>query len=229
MSLLPKTLCRRYSDFTETDLIVMTQGKHRVLGAGGYVNYSLWSEDENDLFLDRYWGQMLSLLSQKIPAAKVDRVLIMGLAGGTLAYLVNHYFESTQMVGVEIDPEVISLGYEYFYLGKIPNLKIILDDVVSWVDKQPVEQYDLILMDLFHLAVTPENCDSVDFFRQSIKLLNSGGTLVLNKIFRRSDHKDKIEQYIKERFQDYFETISYERYKCPLNYDNVLIFGQSKR
>jgi spermidine synthase len=230
-NLIPKTLYKGFSHHSNSSLVVLESGNRRTMGAG-YINYSLWSSDEDDLFEDRYWGQLIKSLKIKDEKLKIDSVLIMGLAGGTLAYLVDRYFAPQKITGIEIDPEIIRLGREYFYLDQLSNLKIVQADVVNWLDgklgQNHPETYDLILMDLFQLGETPASCDTPEFFQRSIQLLRAGGVLALNKIFQRGDSNDKIKAYIESRFDDYFRKVVFDRYQRPLKLDNVLIYGIEK-
>jgi spermidine synthase len=226
---LHKTLHRSYSVFSGSDINVFQVGERRVLGTP-QVSYSLWSSDENDLFEDRYWGKMIATIKKRIE--NIDSVLVMGIAGGTLAYLLNQTTSPKEIVGIEIDPEVIKLGKKYFYLDTLSNLTVIQADVVSWLkeelNKKDTKKYDLIVMDLFQGPVTPPLCDREEFFHDSISLLNKGGVLTMNKIFHRDDPIEKIQQYVGERFGEFFDEVSFTRYQKSMKRDNVLMYGWDK-
>ena len=46
----------------------------------------------------------------------MSNVLILGLATGTLAKLINKKFKNAKITGIEIDPVMINIGKKYFDL-----------------------------------------------------------------------------------------------------------------
>lgn len=226
---IPKTLYRSYSDYSKAELIVLETGCRRVLGAK-QISYSLWSSDPDDLFTDRYWGQ--AALKVKGEKVKVKKALILGLGGGTLAYLLNRYYAPERIDGVEIDPEIIKIGKQFFYLLHLPNLYVIQADAADWIERRTTknlaeaDKYDVIFMDLFQVEVTPASSDTPEFFRRALQLLNPGGILSLNKIFHHHDKKEVIEKYLKQRFCSPYLTVTYDRYPRALGLDNVLIYAK---
>ena len=50
--------------------------------------------------------------------------------------------------GVEIDPEVITIGKQFFDLDKVKNLQLFIQDAQEYV-KNTSERYDLIIVDIF--------------------------------------------------------------------------------
>jgi len=227
---LPKTLYKTYSEVSETELFVIETGCRRVLGAN-YISYSVWSNDPEDVFNDRYWGQAVSKLKILNPKLKIDKALILGLGGGTLAYLLHKYFTPKKIVGIELDPTVINIGKNYFYLNLIKNLEIIQTDAVKWIQSKSgekiteKEKYDVIFMDIFKVEATPVTCEDTDFFAKSSKLLKHGGILSLNKIFHREDKEEQIKDYLGKKIKPYFQKITYDRYQKALGLDNVLIYA----
>ena len=225
---LPKTLYRSFSKVSKTELSVIETGNRRVLGAK-YISYSLWSSDFTDLFLDRYWGQAVSKLKTINPKLKIKNALILGLGGGTLAYLLHNYFAPEKIDGIELDPEVIKIGKDFFYLNSLTNLNIIQSDAVKWVEsksqRELEEKYDVIFMDIFQVEATPISCETPDFFAQSAKLLKKDGILSLNKIFHRENSEKQIKDYLEMRIKPYYQEIIYDRYQKALGLDNVLIYA----
>src|SRR3989344_3246550 len=67
------------------------------------------------------WQKVLTKIPRSLPV-KNQSWLILGLATGTLAKLISQKYSPAQMVGVELDPQMIRLGKKYFGLDKIPNL-----------------------------------------------------------------------------------------------------------
>ena len=56
------------------------------------------------------------------------RVLYIGLGGGSALKRTWRDFPSVQVDGVEIDPEVVDVAYEFFELPRDPRLKVAVED-----------------------------------------------------------------------------------------------------
>lgn len=92
-------------------------------------------------------------------------VLLLGLAGGSNAHLINDLFPSSQITAVEIDPKMIDLAFKYFNLAKVRNLKIITADALDFAaNLSKNDHYDLILVDCFCGQEIPKRLESLDFF-----------------------------------------------------------------
>ncbi|HSV95074.1 MAG TPA: methyltransferase domain-containing protein [Spirochaetia bacterium] len=96
-----------------------------------------------------------------------QKVLLLGLAGGCNAHLINHYFPKANITAVEIDPLMVELGKKYFKLGKVKNLKIIIADATSFIKKlSPNDQFDLIMVDCFIGQKIPKKLEDIEFLKQ---------------------------------------------------------------
>ena len=63
-----------------------------------------------------YWDGFLVLPFAGSRRRRRARVAILGNAAGTMARAYGHYFPSTQIDAVEIDPELTEIGRRYFDL-----------------------------------------------------------------------------------------------------------------
>lgn len=225
---VPKTLYKQYSDISEANIVVLETPKRRVMGAS-HINYSLWAKDKTDDFDDRYWGSLLQTLKFNLTQKKLDKVLILGLAGGTMAYLIDKYFHPDRIDGVEIDPVVIEAGKKYFYLESLPFLRVIEADAVVWLDqavkKEKQEKYDLIVLDIFHQEFTPTDCDTKEFYQKTSQLLKDDGSLILNKIYQSKLWKKQSQLFIDEKLDPFFIEVKVEQQKRPLHLDNALFYA----
>jgi len=96
-----------------------------------------------------------------------QKVLILGLAGGCNARLVNQYYPQASITAVEIDPSMVQLGKKYFYLSKIKNLEIVIDDALSFVDRlKNIDQFDLVMVDCFVGKDIPQKLQTPEFFKK---------------------------------------------------------------
>lgn len=132
----------------------------------------------------------------------VSSILILGLATGTLAKLINKKFKDAKIIGVEIDPVMINIGKKYFDLEKIPNLKIINKNARDFSGV-----FDVIFVDLYLGDQPPSFLYSFKYLK---KLRGSGKTVIINHLFY-DDKKKKAAQELISRLNKYFKKITLTR------------------
>ena len=109
----------------------------------------------------------------------VKRVLVIGNAGGTTARAYGALYPDVEVDGVEIDPEVSSVGREYLGLDDNPKLKVIDEDGRPYLQLTD-ERYDAILIDAYRQPYIPFYLATKEFFELTREHLNPGGVLALN-------------------------------------------------
>lgn len=94
-----------------------------------------------------------------------QKVLLLGLAGGCNARLINRYYPEAKITAVEIDPYMVELGQKYFGLRKIRNLTIKIADAKEFAQKlKPSDRFDLVLVDCFVGQEIPRKLEDPKFF-----------------------------------------------------------------
>lgn len=142
------------------------------------------------------WKPVLKTLHSQL--STFNSVLILGLAGGTVARMLNKAFPGAQITGVEIDPTMIALGKKYLGLDNIPNLKIVIADAKSYLISHN-SYFDLILVDLYLGDLLPEFVYSPEFIDKILKL---GRIVVINHLFYDNAKKTtagKLVKYLESR------------------------------
>lgn len=109
-----------------------------------------------------------------------EKVLLLGLAGGSNAKLINDLFPSAEITGVEIDKTMIEIGFKYFRLAKRKNLQIVTQDALDFVNELTDEHYDLVLVDCFVGQEIPKKLESLDFFK---KLKDHSDFTLINRLW----------------------------------------------
>jgi len=116
-----------------------------------------------------------------------QKILLLGLAGGCNARLINQYFPKSQITAVEIDPYMVEIGKKYFRLGKVKNMEIVIADALTFVNElKAKDQFDLVMVDCFVGKAIPEKLESVAFFQ---KLKAHSRYVLVNRLWW---YKDKI-------------------------------------
>lgn len=108
-------------------------------------------------------------------------VLLLGLAGGSNAHLINHYYPEAKITAIEIDPLMVEIGRKYFDLQKVKNLRIVIDDAYDYVIKmKKSDQYDLVLVDCFAGQSIPKKLEKINFIKQ---LKNHSRFVLINRLW----------------------------------------------
>jgi predicted membrane-bound spermidine synthase len=105
-------------------------------------------------------------------------VLIIGLAGGTVAREYRYFFPQIMIDGVEIDGDIIDIGNTYFDM-KGPNLKSIPMDGRSFLSKTD-KKYDIVIIDAYKPPYIPFHLTTIEFFENVNDHLKEGGITAIN-------------------------------------------------
>lgn len=113
-------------------------------------------------------------VGSKLPAN--SSVLLLGLGGGSVAN-VFHDNLNFSVDAVELDDRIAEVASDYF--GLSPNVHVIVDDARHYIETTG-KKYDLIFFDVFKGDIQPAHVLSLECFRKSKTLLNSGGLMLVN-------------------------------------------------
>ncbi|NOY25496.1 MAG: methyltransferase domain-containing protein [Oligoflexia bacterium] len=105
-------------------------------------------------------------------------VLIVGLAGGTSARQILEAFPRSNIVGVEIDKDVVEISKRYLD-DDDPRIKPVIMDGRVFLQNTN-QRFDVILMDAYRQPYIPFHLVTVEFFRQAYQHLSDGGVLAVN-------------------------------------------------
>jgi spermidine synthase len=120
---------------------------------------------------------MLTLLWNPAPA----RICLLGMAGGRLALLFYHYFDSTVIDNVDIDPAVIPIARAYFGITFDQRQRIAIQDARAFLSAEASHPYDIIVMDAFRDATDDLNhLATRQFYQVCKRRLTPGGVLCVN-------------------------------------------------
>jgi spermidine synthase len=109
----------------------------------------------------------------------VERMLVIGNAGGTISRADGELYPDVRIDGVEIDPKVTEAGRRFLGLGDNPNLHVITDDGRPFLQLTD-ERYDVIVVDAYRQPYIPFYLATEEFFRLARSHLAPGGVLALN-------------------------------------------------
>lgn len=105
--------------------------------------------------------------------------LILGLAGGSSARILYHFFPYLNMEGVEIDPLMIKVGREFFASGQIP-MAVRRNDGRVFLEHTD-KKYDFIMIDAYRDELyIPFHLATKEFFELAGRRLTDNGAVIMN-------------------------------------------------
>ncbi len=112
-------------------------------------------------------------------APKAERILEIGLGGGsTVSYLAAALPEAT-ITAVELDGAVVDMAKKYFHFRETERLKAVVADGRSFLLRND-ERYDLILIDAYRGPFVPFHLLTKEFYALVKSRLAPGGVVVQN-------------------------------------------------
>jgi spermidine synthase len=108
----------------------------------------------------------------------VGSLCLIGLAAGTVSKQYTAVFGEIPIDGVEIDPEIVRVGREYFDMTE-PNLNPVVADGRTFLAHTD-RRYDVIGIDAYRLPYIPWHLTTLEFFRQVRDHLNEEGVVAVN-------------------------------------------------
>lgn len=115
-----------------------------------------------------------------------DKVLLVGLGGGSMVHFLKHYDPGVKVDAVEIDPAVVKIADEYFGIRSEGNVNVVTADGFEYLTNAKT-QYDVIYMDAFLKSSNdtdstgaPLRLRTLQFYEAVSKKLKPGGLVVFN-------------------------------------------------
>lgn len=166
--LVPVTLEHFDSDFNKDIDVVTFLGKIR-LDMGGLT--------QSGDIIENIWARALK---KHIPSdLKPTNILLLGVGGGSAAKYLHHRWPQANIIGVEIDPEVIRIAKQYFSADNIHNFSIINDDAINFVSNIN-GNYDIVMVDCYQGDQIPKELEDLQLLD---KLKSHCKYLLLNRLF----------------------------------------------
>ena len=125
---------------------------------------------------------LLAPLFRSFPmqAGDLQNALVIGLAAGTVGELLTNVYGPIPITGIELDPQIIEVGREFFAMNQ-PNLTAIAADGRQWLTRQPSSAtWDLIAVDAYRPPYIPFHLTTVEFFELARDHLSPQGVVAVN-------------------------------------------------
>jgi spermidine synthase len=171
----PGLLYEAESTYQYVQVVERADGSRSLKLNEGVAVHSVWHPDS--VLTGGEWDMFL--LVPPLLDREVERMLVVGNAGGTIARAFGELYPSVEIDGVEIDPEVSEAGRRFLGLGENPNLEVITADGRPFLQLTD-ERYDLIVVDAYRQPYIPFYLATKEFFSLTRDRLTPGGVLALN-------------------------------------------------
>lgn len=133
--------------------------------------------DPDSIVTGYYYDYYLPLLFAA-PREEKSNVLIIGLAGGTIARGLQAVGDPT-ITGVEIDPEIVEIAREWFALDESGTAVHVGDGRAAL--REDSSLYDLVIVDAYSQQLyIPFHLATKEFFEEAEKKLADGGIVAMN-------------------------------------------------
>lgn len=163
------------SSYQYIQIVERSDGSRTLKLNEGVAVHSVWHEDT--VLTGGVWDTFL--LVPPLLDHPVERMLVIGNAGGTVARAFGELYPDVEIDGVEIDPEVSAAAREYMGLEDNPRLNVITADGRPYLELTD-ETYDVIVVDAYHQPYIPFYLATREFFAAAREHLRPGGVIALN-------------------------------------------------
>lgn len=137
-----------------------------------------YKERPDELVFDYARLSFVGLLAHPQP----DRVLIVGLGGGSIPTAFHQLFPEAQIDVVEIDPAVVDVARRFFHFKEGENMDVTVKDARVFVKQAGIfgRKYDYIVLDAFNGDYIPEHLMTKEWLEECKRILADDGVLIAN-------------------------------------------------
>lgn len=196
-----KVVCRRTSEFNEIFVIDEPGGLRELRFERYGARQSVIKLDDPDHL---ELGYLKAILTALVLVERPQRVLVVGLGGGTLPMYLHRHWPRCRIDCVEIDPEVVRVAKEFFGFKEDELLRAHVGDGRAFVEKVR-EPYDLIFLDAYGADSIPFHLATTEFLQAARKATTPDG-LVVGNVWSRDSNRlyDRMVRTYQEVFPELY-------------------------
>jgi len=179
--IIPRTVLRLSTKYNRDIRVIEESGRYKLL-----VETAI----QTGPFTRDLWKKALTFFRVS-DHVSVRSILVLGVGGGDIIKFLYKLYPSARIVGVDIDPAIISICKTYFELDSIPTLRLVTQDAQKYIEKAN-RHFDFIVVDLFHGRRVSSFVQSPRFMKSVYKRLSVHGVVLVNFM-----HDGEYEVYAK--------------------------------
>jgi len=141
----------------------------------GWAVHSAYNPDRT--FYGNYWDYFL-LAPWFAGDRPPEEALNIGSAAGTVPKQLIHFYPGVHVDGVELDPDIVAAGREYFDMNE-EELTIHVQDGRPFLKTSPKE-WDFIAVDAYRQPYIPFYLTTREFFTEAFDHLTGQGVVMIN-------------------------------------------------
>ena len=111
-----------------------------------------------------------------------QRVLLVGLGGGSVPQVLSELYPDAKIDVVELDPAVVKVARDYFHFNETDNMSVTTTDARVFIKRAGMQdrRYDFILLDAFNGDYIPEHLMTQEFLQETKQIMTEDGVLIAN-------------------------------------------------
>ncbi len=137
---------------------------------------------------------------------EAQRILFIGLGGGSAPKRVLRDFPEASLQAVELDPDVVGAARRWFGLPEDPRLQVAVEDGRRWLARND-ERWDVIVLDAFFSDSIPFHLATQEFVELLRERLAPGGVVVSNIIGAVTGDDSKLLRSMAKTYRTVFPTV----------------------
>ena len=106
-------------------------------------------------------------------------LLTIGLGGGAVPRLLSEYLPQISTTAIEIDPAVVEIARQYFFIQDTPPYNIVVMDGRVFLMRNK-SKYDIIVLDAYDADAIPFHLTTLEFIKILKSRLNPSGIAASN-------------------------------------------------
>jgi spermidine synthase len=218
---MPKTIYEVNSEFNGK-ISVVEVGSTRKLYVDGIIQSVNWDSPNAGR---QVWGRLVENLHEQV--SELKNVLVLGLGGSSMQYLLAKKFPGIHITSVEIDKNMVDVAKKYFALDEIPDHRIIIGDALKVISVPeeygiPQQSFQAVIVDIYCGQKYPDLGSSGNFFAGIKNLVIPGGLVVFNRLYL-EHHQEQVNRFI-ESLEGFFSNVKSVIIAGRTNSDNVVVF-----
>ena len=116
-----------------------------------------------------------------------ERMLIVGLGGGSLPSFLRKHYPSATIDVAELNPRVLAVAKEFFGFREDDRMHVYLGDGRQYIEKVPAQRYDIVFLDAFSADTVPPHLTTQEFLEAVRRTMRPTGVVVAN-VWNRSSN-----------------------------------------
>src|SRR4030067_1510957 len=186
---------------------VIDDGEYRSLqfgsGSGGAIQSKIDLKNKSRLLFNYTLCSTLGFILFREPKKEVEKVLKIGVGGGSLPRFIKRYYPQIHIDNVDIDPLIVDIARKYFFVREGDGFKIYVEDGRKFIETVKTA-YDMVILDAFGSDnEIPHQLTSIEFLHQVKSRLSPKGIVITNLI----NHDQRIYESLVATYRSSFKYV----------------------